>query len=365
VYEEKLSTKKVKPRAPTIVPIKQVIKELNTTSSPLIVDKVKKKNNNPLNSQGSYSSSSMSEAESNISPQKYLNDYEKKCRFRKPDPVFIMMTLMNDLMILLKNCKKEGVNMFKKARSASIFESIKMQIASFTDPQFLIKSEGENWLIKDEEKLSFFMNFHNFAVLFALCKCESIPNTQTEWNNLKASSFFKVGNHLFTISEIEHCVLRAEMLNPNIPNLYLNKKEMFSKFSIEDPRHSFRHEKKEEFISFGLYMPTKSSPSLRIYKPDTLKSELKDNCSRYLEKNTKIGPDKGTLIVPEMIGWYSEDYMKIGDMDSSIVFIKNHLPVTSDKLIKALDKNKIDKIQYENYNWSFYYDAIEERPKKK
>ena len=113
-------------------------------------------------------------------------------------------------------------------------------------------------MITDKEKLPFFINLHNFLILFALCKDgkKPIPKTLLEWLNYKAEIAINVGRHSFTALEIEHAILRAHMCVPKIPSPYSDTLPYFVKFGPNDHRARFRFSRKEKYVNFAFFLPT-------------------------------------------------------------------------------------------------------------
>jgi hypothetical protein len=59
----------------------------------------------------------------------------------------------------------------------------------------------------------------------------------------------------------------------------------------------------EKYTSYGISLPTKSSPGLRIYFPSNLPDILILNAIEYFSKNVNIDLEKNTLNVSEYITW--------------------------------------------------------------
>ena len=300
-----------------------------------------------------------------LSPQSpqthYANNHPKHCKFVNPDPVVVMASVLNDLVLILNKCKSKGVNMFHEAKKVPQFEIVEKQIAAFREPGFVVKgvenSKEVYWLQTNEERLCFFLNLYNFLILFALCKNGSkpIPKTQLEWTNYEKSISIKVANSIFTAFEIEHAVLRAAMNNPKMPSPSLEQKMIYPKFQMTDPRIVFALMKKDVFINFAFYIPTKSSPSLKIYLPSKVSTQMKDNATRYLQKTLKVVKSIATL--PALFEWYSEDFIRGNDKDDLLFFIANCLPKESaPRLKQSFTTSVVKEINYDKYDWTFAFD---------
>lgn len=111
----------------------------------------------------------------------------------------------------------------------------------------------------EEGKLCFFINLHNFLILYALCQDARgrLPKTELSWLSYKSETAIKVGPYVFTALEIEHALLRAAMPAPQMPLPYFDDHQYFAKLSAGDPRAKLIYPKKEPLLNFPLYIPTK------------------------------------------------------------------------------------------------------------
>jgi len=196
----------------------------------------------------------------------------------------------------------------------------------------LFSQSGHQWILNESNKVAFFINLHNFLILFSLCEDgkKPLPKTLLEWLQYKADKAINVGRVIFSALEIEHAVLRGSMDSPNIPSPYTDELPFFNKFHPADPRASLKVTKKIKHINFVLYNPTmyflrynfySSSPTLRVYHSYKLQEELKEATEQYFSKTVKY-KGKGQLILPELLEWYAEDYYRgFGKQDlASFVF---------------------------------------------
>jgi len=291
----------------------------------------------------------------------HLNNYQKRCFFINPDPVVIMASILRDLTILLEKYNCKGNSMFYYTQKSKLFYKIEEQIASLQSKGFLKSNDGRRWLRTDEERLSFFINLHNFLVLFGLCKYKrmKIPNTQLEWTKFRKSLLVKIAGYTFSAFEIEHAVLRASMDSPNLPSPYLDTEMIYPKFKSNDPRLNLVSKRKEGFLEFALYIPTKSSPPLRIYKADKVVRQIKLNVEKYIVKNVKVNQSKGTLLLPALFKWYSTDFTKGDDAEDLLLSITNLLISSESKKLKnILVTSAIKEVKYDKYNWNYFYEYL-------
>jgi len=348
-----------------------IIKAASVPISIIISEESKKVIINPSQNIGSAQqivSSSVFVKSTNLiqpAPIQFLNNHPKRFQFVNPDPVAVMVSAFEDLMILLNKFKGKGQAMFNEVRKTPQFECIEKEISSVRSSKFLIKGidkgKEEKWLQTNEDKLCFFLNLHNFLVLFALCKDGSkpLPKTQLEWTNYLKSIYIKVGPHILAAHEIEHAILRSFMNMPKMPCPYIDQHVMFPKFSHEDPKSELIYPRKEVLINFAIYIPTKSAPNLRIYKPGKIMTQMKDNATKFLLKHIKEAKSvRSSIILPTIFEWYEADFIRGNDYKDDILFFAaNCLPKDS-AIHSKLTTGSVKEIEYEKYDWSFDFSFI-------
>ncbi len=197
-------------------------------------------------------------------PPQFVNDYKKMYKVVDPNPTVIMACALKDLLLLLTIHKPKGAKMFAAVGESEHFVVVERQAAVLRSAHIFSRDKkmepvGANyWLQADDQLLSFFINMHNFLILFSLCKTKGrIPKNLAEWIAYSNSVAIKVGPFVFTALEIQHAVLRAGMGVPKIFATSGDLLQLFPRFDPSDPRFHFRYDKKEPLIDFVLYFPCK------------------------------------------------------------------------------------------------------------
>lgn len=165
--------------------------------------------------------------------------------------------------------------------------------------------------------------------MFALCKEKKkpLPTTEIDWQKYKWSIAIKTSKYDFTLLEIEHDILRRAMCAPRMASFTFNINFSPNSYSNES-KAKFYFDKKEELLNFALYIPTKSSVPLKIYKPENLFEELEKTVGYFLQKNVKGKKDEPDIHLPELFEWYAEDFKTPGILP----FVLAHLPSECEEL---------------------------------
>ena len=167
-------------------------------------------------------------------------------------------------------------------------------------------------------KLSFFLNAYNFLVLYSLCKLgdERNPLSFEQWHNYLST--IRLGIHSIEISafQIEQQILRCGPSPPQIQRLKEQTRDIsnhISKLSVS--------KKIKKLINFGLFWPCKSSSPLCLYSPITIKEQLLEITTIYLNNQVTFNEDTEELEIPQIFQWYKDDFCRTNDTNEIIYFI--------------------------------------------
>jgi len=117
------------------------------------------------------------------------------------------------------------------------------------------------------------------------------------------SPHLQVGDDIFSIAELEHCIIRAKMTSPA---------QMFSRFVIPKTRYQMALKTGDFRINFALNCGSLSSPSkVLIYRPEELNEQLDAATRLYLKTSvTYRRTSAGDLEIklPKICQWFAEDF---------------------------------------------------------
>jgi len=156
--------------------------------------------------------------------------------------------------------------------------------------------------LDEESRLAFFLNVYHVMISHAFLLLGP-PDSGLQWINYFNCQAYQVGDDLFSLSELEHCIIRANMAFPS---------QFLSKFLIPKSRYHMALRSKSDFrINFALNCGSLSNPPrVLIYRPEKLSEQL-DMASRlYLAAVTYRRTSCGDLEIklPKICQWYAEDF---------------------------------------------------------
>jgi hypothetical protein len=200
---------------------------------------------------------------------------------------------------------KNSLNKFKpEIFSPNLFSSISNS-NEFIEIKSLIcelKSIKLGNLMNDLLKTCFWLNLFNFLTIFTLIFKREVPSNYYEWYCFLKNSYFCIGGYEMSLYEIENCILKNTFV-------YQNNYGAVPIFNGDDPRKVLVINNLPKYTSYGISLPTFSSPGLRIYFPNNLVDLLKLNAIEFFTKNVQIDIDNYLIFIPEYINWSDPQFI--------------------------------------------------------
>lgn len=153
-------------------------------------------------------------------------------------------------------------------------------------------------LESDAHRLVFWLNVFNAAVIHGIVELgltRSVRDVPLFFDRIQ----YKIGRFLFTPSDIEHGILRANAPPPG---------KRRNKFIQKDPRCRLGPGSCDLRVHFAMFRGTRSAPYLDVYILDRLESMLNDAARVSVNAAAQVVKKKRTLLLPEQIAWYRQDF---------------------------------------------------------
>ncbi|GAX14092.1 hypothetical protein FisN_8Hh072 [Fistulifera solaris] len=179
---------------------------------------------------------------------------------------------------------------------------------TFLEAAALLKDTTTNNLT-EERKLVFFLNLYHVMISHAFLVLGP-PNWGLVWINYFNNVAYQVGDDIFSLTELEHCIIRAKMSAPS---------QFLSRFAI--PKSDYGRlalNVKDWRINFALNCGSLSNPeSIIIFNEKDLDSQLDAASRLYLECVTAARKSKDLVIhLPRICQWYRDDF---GESDEDLL----------------------------------------------
>ena len=186
------------------------------------------------------------------------------------------------------NIKNYDINYFKDIAYSDEFEEIKNLILSLKNILF------DNLSQNPKNYYCFWLNMFNFLTIFSVIfKCEIISNNY-EWYRFLKNSYFDIGNLVISLYEIESFILRGREISKRIYTNIIDN----TQFKIKQIERIDNN-----LINYGISLPIKSSPIIRIYYPFNFIDSLKINAIEFFSRNINYNSQNQNIEIPEYAIW--------------------------------------------------------------
>jgi len=155
--------------------------------------------------------------------------------------------------------------------------------------------------LTEQEKLVFFVNLYHTMILHAFLLFGA-PTSSLKWAGFFNSNAYAVGDDIFSIAELEHNILRANMSYPS---------QLLSRFVLPKSHYRFGLKLNDYRLNFALNCGAMSNPkSVIIYRVDRLEHQLNRAAMLYLGSASVSFKTSRDLLVslPRICQWYAEDF---------------------------------------------------------
>ncbi|GMH71831.1 hypothetical protein TL16_g05758 [Triparma laevis f. inornata] len=206
--------------------------------------------------------------------------------------------------------------------------------------------------LSEKAKLTFFLNLYHLMITHAYLVLGT-PTSSFKWISYFNMISYQVDDDIFSLTELEHCIIRAGM---NFPAQFL------SKYVLPTSRYSFALNISDPRINFALNCGSLSNPpSVPIYYLDRLDQQLNLSSIYYLQESVTVSPQKKGVVItlPHICMWYANDFNRGRPVDvarycsSFLTGEKQKLLVLSlDGAGSKFGESGSVSIRFENYNWT-------------
>ena len=192
--------------------------------------------------------------------------------------------------------------------------------------------------LSQNESLSFWLNLYNALIIHANIVVGP-PTNMFERAKFFGSIGYWIGGNKYTLSIIEHGILRNNRKPPSSFSKLLKK---------NDPRREFVIPSLDPRIHFALVCGAKSCPPIRIYSPDNIETALQWATEGFCFEEVDINVDKKSVTLSRIFQWYLKDFGS--NIKQVLYWILNYLPEEKQNDLKYLLSTKI-RIKYSTYDW--------------
>jgi len=173
--------------------------------------------------------------------------------------------------------------------------------------------------LSEAERLACCLNLYHLLIQHAIIVLGP-PVSTLHWLSYYSVIAYQTRDDIFSLAELEHCVLRASLSPPS---------NFVFKLAIPKAKFQWALTSTDWRINFALNCGSICNPpGIFIYTPASVHEQL-DEASRYfISRKVQLLGDKATgttLILPRMMSWYRRDFGG-GTIDDCVSAVARFLP---------------------------------------
>jgi hypothetical protein len=227
-------------------------------------------------------------------------------------------------------------------------ESSEADLLSFLDSAADLKNANLSDL-EEYERKCFFLNMYHLMVVHAYFILGP-PNQSAKWASFFNMISYQCADDIFSLAELEHCILRASMSHPIRP---------FAKFLLPTSKYDNFALKSADFrLNFALNCGSLSNPpTISVYAKQELDLQLDQATRDYLQHVEYSDKNKGgNITLPRICRWYRQDLIDKRDGKGSSDLVQELLPYLAKDTQNDLEDEKasnFSNVQVRFFAYSF------------
>ena len=181
---------------------------------------------------------------------------------------------------------------------------------------------------------AFFINLYHVMILHAFYILGPPSTSVVRWANYFNLASYQCCDDIFSIAELEHCIIR------NSPPSHI------SKFALPKSKYPFALNQSDFRLNFALNCGSQSNPAcILLYNCEKLNEQLDMATKMYLEMSVKISLDdkRCQVLLPRVVNWFSDDF---GDI---LATLKPYFKDEDKDILSKCDGNV--KIKFHQYSF--------------
>jgi len=213
----------------------------------------------------------------------------------------------------------------RRALSPTEEDSEDENLRAFLDSASALKNVDVNQL-NEKERMAFFLNLYHVMIMHTFLVLGT-PGSTLKWIACFNTIAYQCSDDIFTLSELEHCIIRSAMNYPS---------QIVSKIVLPKSRYRFALTQADYRINFALNCGSPSCPgNVPIYTASSLDKALDYTAYSYLQQTVMAWPrakNGVVLSLPRVCRWFSEDFGN-GSTGDVLRLVKKFLDDDKQKLL--------------------------------
>ncbi len=215
-----------------------------------------------------------------------------------------------------------------------------LEYSAYLKKAALLRTFDLSHLKERGDKLAFWINLYNTMVIHGVIDWD-IRESVKERNGFFTRLKYDIGGHLFSLSDIEHGILRGNSRPPY---------GLFRPFGRGDPRLAFAVVPPDPRIHFTLVCGSRSCPPIGFYTSEQIEEQLELATASFINSPEVVMiPSENLLRISQIFQWYRKDF---GGSNTSIIqLLLQYLDAGENRDFLGAHQEAV-RIRYRDYDWS-------------
>jgi glutaredoxin len=162
--------------------------------------------------------------------------------------------------------------------------------------------------LDEKQRLCFFVNIYNAMIMHATCELGppmNSPASRSDFFTGRTGALYNISGYLFSPDDIEHGILRANLIQPLKRNTSSIQTETY--FQSSDLRAVLSLTNLDPRIHFVLNCGASSCPPIAVLTGDP-ELALVTAATSYLDSEIEYDRGENVLYLPKLLFWYGYDF---------------------------------------------------------
>lgn len=156
--------------------------------------------------------------------------------------------------------------------------------------------------LESSEALCFFVNIYHTLLMHA--RLVLSPPTQQNWALFFETVSYEIGDDVFSLAELEHCVLRGKLCKPRAMPRNFAQVPPFT-----DDHYAYALGGTDQRLNFLINCGSVSNPPMVfLVTPETLYARLNEVSQIAMSHSLKVDSRRRTVVLPKVCDVYRADF---------------------------------------------------------
>jgi len=189
--------------------------------------------------------------------------------------------------------------------------------------------------LNEDEKCAFFLNVYHTMIMHSFIVLGP-PSSGTEWISYFSNIAYQCSDDIFSLTELEHNIIRAEMSYPS---------NFLSRFVLPKSQYHFALMRPDFRLNFALNSGSLSTPTsvVPVYKAAMLNQQLNAVTKEFVGYTVHVKQKSRNdvqISLPRVCQWFAEDFGSNASASDVVIAIEPYLSDEKSDILRLIWNSK-------------------------